>query len=205
MRDNKSDLLGRTFGHQFSTEDYGLKIAIIQRVDEINLKVDLKILSGSATERLEVPLTQALTGPRSFWGGIPEVGSLVIIGYRKIQSKLREVSILGYIPTAIRSSYRFDPVAPDDPTNIPSDASLFRKLFGETTRFKRLSLRPGNVGGMSSDGAELILAKDVSFTNRAGDLLELRDEDRTLIQSSIHSVSAQAGVRRGHCRRGRGS
>ena len=197
MIDSKRDLSGKTLGHQFATDDHMIKVAIIQRVDEVNMKADLKILSGSATERVEVPLTQAMMGPRSFWGGIPEVNSLVIIGYRRLQSKLQEVSILGYIPTAIRTSWRFDPVAPDDPASIDAaTASTFKKLFGATTRFKRLYMRPGDVGGMAADGAELVLSKDIRMMNRAGDLLELREDDRTLVQSSIHSVATQAGVRR---------
>lgn len=197
MIDNKFGMMGKTPGHQFSTDDYMIKVAMVQRVDEVNLKADLKILSGSATERLEVPLTQAMSGPRSFWGGIPEVNSLVIIGYRRIQSKVQEVNILGYLPTAIRTSWRFDPVAPDNPTSVSaSTASTFKALFGETTRFKRLYMKPGDVGGMSSDGSEFVMSKDIRMMNRAGDLLELREDDRTSVMSSIHSVNTQAGVRR---------
>lgn len=205
MIDSKFDLMGKTPGRQFAGDDLGIKVAIIQRVDEVNLKADIKILSGSASERKEIPLTQAMFGPRSFWGGIPEVGSLVLIGYRRVQSKVFEVSILGYVPTGIRSSWRFEPISADDPLNIdPSSAERFEELFGETRRFKRLYLRPGDVGGMSSAGAEFALTKDVRMVNRAGDLFELRDSDRTLVASSIHRVQTEAGVRRisGPIRRG---
>ena len=205
MSNRNRDLIGKTPGNQFSDGDYSIKVAIVQRVDEVNLKADLKILTGTASERFEIGLTQAMFGPRSFWGGIPEVNSLVIIGYRRIQSKIREATILGYLPTAIRTSWRFDPVSPDDPGNVDAaDLSTFERLFGKTTRFKRLYLRPGDVGGMSANGSEFALTSDVTLTNRAGDFIELRDSERTLVMSAIHSVRTEAGIRKigGPIRRG---
>ena len=201
----KKDLVGHNPGGQFADNDYGIKVAIVTRVDEVNMKADLKILSGAASERFEIDLSQALYGPRSFWGGVPEVNSLAIIGYRRIQSKLHEATILGYLPTAIRSSWRFDPIAPEDPANVdPASASAFKRLFGETTRFKRLYLKPGDVGGMSASGSEFTLTRDMRASNRAGDSLELRDADRTFVRSSIHRVENEAGIRRtsGPIRRG---
>jgi hypothetical protein len=169
------------------------------------MKADLKILSGAPTERFEVPLTQGIYGPRSFWGGVPEVNSIVIIGYRRVTSKLREVTILGCLPSALKSSWRFDPVAPDDPSKIDeSTRSTFEDLFGKTLRFKRLYLKPGEVGGMSAAGAEFTLTSDVRTVNRAGDFYELRSSDRTRVASSIHRVENEAGIRRisGPIRRG---
>lgn len=196
MPNPNKDLVGHTPGGQFASDDYGIKVAIIQRVDEVNFKADLKILTGSASERVEISLTQAMFGPRSFWGGIPEVNSLVVIGYRRIQSKLHEATILGYLPTAIRSSLRFDPVSADDPNEIdPADLSKFEQLFGPTTRFKRLNMGPGDVGGMSSAGAEFVLSADARLCNRAGDFFELRESDRTLLTSAVHSVTTTSGVR----------
>jgi hypothetical protein len=194
---SNKDLIGKTPGAQFSGDDYSIKIAIVQRVDEVNMKADLKILTGAPSERFEIPLSQGLYGPRSFWGGVPEVNSLAIIGYRRIQSKLHEATILGYLPAAIRSSWRFDPIAPDDPAKIDeSTRPEFEALFGKTTRFKRLYLKQGEVGGMSSAGAEFTLTSDVRAMNRAGDALELRAIDRTRVLSSIHRVENEAGIRR---------
>lgn len=191
------DRMGKTPGAEFAGDDYSLKVAIVQRVDEVNMKADLKILTGAPSERFEIPLSQGMYGPRSFWGGVPEVNSLVIIGYRRIQSKLHEATILGYLPGALRSSWRFDPVAPDDPARVdPGTQAQFEELFGKTTRFKRLYLRPGEVGGMSSAGAEFTLTTDVRSVNRAGDAIELRSTDRTRILSSIHRVENEAGIRR---------
>ena len=69
----------------FANNDFtGLKAGIITRVDELHLKADVKVISGSEV-RFELDLIQPMAGPSSFFGGIPEVGSVVVIGYRKNQ------------------------------------------------------------------------------------------------------------------------
>jgi len=175
-------------------DPWGLKLGMITRVDEIELKCDIRVLTGGG-ERFEIDLTQAQAGPRSFWGGVPEVNSMVIIGYRRRHKQLHEAMILGYIPVGKRTAMRFDPLATSDPSGIdPEDADLYSKVFSPQTRYKRLRLQPGDVGGMSSSGAEFALSKDVKIVNRAGDLFELRDEDRTLVSQTIHRVESDSGV-----------
>lgn len=173
---------------------YGIKLGIITRVDEVELKCDVRIITGGS-DRYEIDLTQAMTGPRSFWGGIPEVNSHVIIGYRRRHKQLHEAVILGYVPNGKRSAMRFDPMAASDPAAIaPEDAELYRTLFSSQTRYKSLKLAPGDVGGMSAAGAELQLSADVRAMNRAGDFVELRDAERTLVSQALHRVDSEAGV-----------
>lgn len=206
MRTHSKHLPGKIPGADFvdTGDPFGIKLAIVVRVDEINMKADLRVLTGGG-DRWEVDLTQTMTGPRSFWGGIPEVKSLVIIGYRRTHKNLHNAVILGYVPTGNRSGLRFDPFAADDPANVdPADKELFEQVIGTTKRVKRLLMRPGDVGGMSASGAEFLLSKDVRYTNRAGDFVELRDSDRTLISQTIHRVESDAGLKRisGPIRRG---
>lgn len=177
---------------------HGFRIGVIQRIDEINMRADIKVITGGGF-RTEIELTQALYGPRSFWGGVPEVGSLVILGYREISkaNNLGEAMILGFLPTGNKSGLRFDPFSPSDPSEVsPDDQASYKKQFGGTIRYKRFKLTPGDVGGMSASGAELVLNRSVSLTNRAGDLIELRDEERSIITQTIHRFDADAGVRR---------
>jgi hypothetical protein len=173
----------------------GFRVGVIQRVDEINLKVDIRLLTGGF--RPEVDLTQAICGPRSFWGGVPEVGSLVLLSYRKIHQKLAEAVIIGFIPIGNRLGLRFDPYAATDPNGISEeDEAEALDQFGPPQRVKRLRLSPGDVGGMSSGGAEMVLSKGIRMTNRAGDLIELRDEERTLVTQAIHRFDSDGGVKR---------
>ena len=185
-------------------DPFGIKVATITRVDEINLKVDIKILTGGG-DRNEVELTQGLCGPRSFWGGIPEVGSLVLIGYRRLNKKIHTPVILGYIPVGNRSGLRFDPFSSYNPANVtPDEAETVSTQFSAPLRYKRMRLNPGDAGGMSSSGAEFALTKSVSMYNRAGDFIEIRDEDRTLVTQTIHRSDNASGVREynGPIRRG---
>ena len=172
----------------------GTRVGVITRVDELSMKCSVKVITGGG-DREEIDLTQAMAGPRSFWGGVPEVNSLVIIGYRPKHKGLSEAVILGYLPVGNKSGLRFDPFTPDDPNNIaPEDRDLYEQVIGRPTRYKRLMLRPGDVGGMSADGSELTLSRDVRMVNRAGDLLELRDAERSLVTQAVHSFSNVSGV-----------
>jgi len=170
-------------------------VGLITRVDEVNMKADVKILTGGGY-RLEVDLTQAMAGPRSFWGGVPEINSLVVLGVRKIHRNLNDVIILGYIPVGNRTGQRFDPVDAADRSSLdPSELDLYESMVGPVVRYKRLPMKPGDVGGMSSSGSELLLSKDVAMVNRAGDLIELRDAERTLVIQTVHREQSESGVR----------
>jgi len=193
-----SGYASRTFFIDNEGTAKGIRVGIIQRIDEINMKADIKILTGAGI-RFEVELSQSMCGPRSFWGGVPEVGSLVLVGYRDISRvhNLAEAVILGYLPMGNRLGIRYDTFAPSDPTDIdPEDADFYAKNIGRTVRYKRFKLSPGDVGGMSSNGAELSLNRSVNMANRAGDLIELRDDDRTLVTQTLHRFDSDAGVRR---------
>ncbi len=197
---------GHIPGKEFTdtNDSFGLRLALITRVDEVNMKADLKVLTGGG-ERFEIDLTQAISGPRSFLGGVPEVNAIAIIGYRRIHKNLTDAVILGYLPVGNRSGTRFDPFSSADPSEVsPEDAANLLDMTGPTTRYKRLLLKSGDVGGMSSSGAEFVLSKDVIISNRAGDLIELRDSDRTLISQAVHRVDSESGVKRvsGPIRRG---
>lgn len=195
---------GKDFESGDNASFLGLKIGILTRVDPQHMKGDLKMLQGSE-ERFEVDLTQAMAGPRSFLGGVPEVNSLVLVGYRRVHKQLFDAVIVAYIPTGNMSGLRFDPFATVDPSEVaPNDQGDSEKLFGPSIRYKRISGQPGDIMGMSSSGAEMLLSSDVRFFNRAGDSIFLRDVDRTLITQSIHTVTSDSaaytfsgGIRRG--------
>jgi len=118
------------------------------------------------------------------------------LAYRQRKRKVFEPMVLTYIPVGNKGGMRFDPWSPTDPKDVPTDPAAretYDKFIGRTIRQKKMKLKPGNVGGMSSDGAEFLLAKDVRMTNRAGDLIELRDAERTLVTQAIHRFDSTAG------------
>lgn len=191
--------LGQVPGKQFvdTGDPYGIKVGVITRVDEINMKADIRVLTGGGGQRYEIELSQGMCGPRSFWGGVPEVNSLVLLGYRRKHKNLHEAVILGYLPVATKLGIRFDPLSPTNPSEVtPEEADAVKQAMGFTYRRKRLMLKPGEVGGMSEAGAELALTRDVRMCNRAGDFFELRDSERTLVAQAVHRVEGECGVRR---------
>ena len=189
--------IGASHGKDFTSEDvpWGLKIGIITRVDEINMKADVRVLTGGG-DRFELDLTQGMCGPRSFWGGVPEKNATVILGYRRVHKQLYDAMILGYIPVGNKSGLRFDPFSPVRPSDLTTaeDKADAAKTFGPTFRYKRLKIRPGDCGGMSSSGSEFVLSKDVRMCNRAGDLIELRDSERSIVMQAVHKVDSVSGV-----------
>ena len=83
-----------------------------------------------------------------------------------------------------------------DRSSVPaSDLATVNEVFSPTLRYKRLKMHPGDVGGMSSSGAEFVLNKDVRLADRAGDTIEIRDADRTLITQALHRMDSAAGMR----------
>lgn len=179
----------------FTNNDFtGLKVGILTRVDELHLKADVKVITGSEV-RFELDLIQPMAGPRSFLGGIPEVGSAVILGYRRINKQFFRAVILGYLPIGTLMGLKFDPFATIPPGEVSEeDVVDVRKLYGPTVRYKRVKGKPGDIIGMSSSGAELLLSKDARLFNRAGDSLELRDVDRTLTTQAIHRIDSDSAA-----------
>lgn len=197
---------GRHHGDDFNDANgiAGVRIGLITRVDELHMLADVRVITGGG-DRIELKLTQGMAGPRSFWGGVPEINSLVVLGYLPKHRKLSDAIILGYLPTSVMTGLKFDPFATDDPSSVSADeAALYAQMFSPTIRTKRLKMRPGDVGGMSADGSELILNKSIQMVNRAGDLIELRDSERLLITQAINSFHSASGVKQqfGPVRRG---
>ena len=97
---------GRHHGDDFIdvNDVSGLRIGVITQVDEINMTASVMIVTGGQTLREEVKLTQGMAGPRSFWGGVPELNSVVVLGYLPKHRKNKDVMILGYLPSAVVGS-----------------------------------------------------------------------------------------------------
>jgi hypothetical protein len=188
---------GKVPNSDFASNDNpyaNLRVGVIMRVDEFNLKADVRVITG-AEDRYELDLIQPMAGPRSFLGGIPEIGAMVIIGYRRKNKQFYEAVILGYLPVGNKLGLRFDPFAPVPPGEIEAgDEAGVAKLYGPTIRYKRIKGKSGDIIGMSAAGSEFQLSEDVRFLNRGGDTIELRDVDRTLVTQAIHRVESDSAV-----------
>jgi hypothetical protein len=168
-----------------------LRVGMITRVDYETLVADVEMIDASGL-RTEIPLTQAMCGPRAFLGGIPEKGSIVIIGWRRYNETNGIPLILGYLPKGYLSQLNYDPTCLLDPATAPT--SQYPDLLG-ISRLKYRKVYPGNILASSSEGADIVLNRNVRLYSASGDhfilgsdhtarLLTLNREDT--LGSGIH-------------------
>jgi len=169
-----------------------LRIGQIVRVDYETLLADIEFVDASGT-RSEVPLSQPMAGARSFLGGIPEVGSIVVVGFKRFVSGHGTPMILGYLPKGYLSQLNYDPVAVANPNEAPLED--FPALFG-TTRYKLRKIYPGNILASSSQGSDLVLDRNVRLYSAAGDEVFLRADDHTFHVNTLNFNEALASGRR---------
>jgi len=188
-----------------------LHAAHVIHVDTETMVCSLRIDSMQG-EYHDVPIPAAGGGgPRSFAGVIPENGSKCVIGWKRKDSHGR--AFLPYIITFLapgtfmaRDYEPFSSTNPDDAATVlqmsPSLANDPRVNLG-IIRLKSRKGYSGDYVASSSGGADMILDKDVYFTNRAGNEYRLRDADQTaILQTRNEFVSNAVGYyRRGLIKR----
>ena len=158
-------------------------------VDTETMVCSLRIDSMQG-EYHDVPIPAAGGGgPRSFAGMIPENGSKVIIGWKRKDSHGR--SFLPYIITFLAPgtflARDYEPFSSSNPADAATVLQLAPDLADDprvnlgTIRLKSRKGYGGDYVASSSAGADMILDRDVFFTNRAGNEFRLRDADQTMI------------------------
>ena len=149
-------------------------------------------LDSIRSEHHDVPLpAPGGSGPRSWAGVIPESGTKVIIGWKKFDNRgsyspyIVEFLSVGTFPA--REYEPFSSVDPDDAAQALIDMPSLADDPHLNMGVIRLKARKGYSGDFiasSSSGSDIILDRDVFFTNRAGNEFRLRDSD----QSSVLNV-----------------
>jgi hypothetical protein len=150
-------------------------------------------------------------GPRSFSGSIPEPGSKVVVGWKRKDAHGR--AFLPYILTFLApGTFMARDFEPFSSAN-PADAAVVKQISPGLTKDPRVNLDvirlksrkgyPGDYVASSRDGADMVLDRDVFFTNRAGNEFRLRDADQTsILQTRNEFVSNAVGFyRRGLIKR----
>jgi len=181
------------FGSSATSRYAFLRIGEIVSVDYETLVASVEYIDGSGI-RTEIPLTQAMAGPRSFLGGIPEEGSIVILGWKRYVDDHAIPLILGYLPKGYLSQFNYDPISLVKPSaDIPIED--YPSLLG-TKRYKLRKIYPGNILGSSAQGADLVLDRNVRLYSASGDELFLRGDDHTLHLNTLNCNQTLASGRR---------
>lgn len=187
-------MAGRTNGMR-----YALRMAEIIRIDYEKMVCDLAYIQGETPNAEEVPITSAYWSPRSFLGGMPEEGSVVIVGFAAShQNRHTKPFILTYLPGSVQTSKNFDPIGAiprdADGLDLPQD-KIVQELSGYygPTRHKFRKIYPGDIMGMSRQGSELILDSGIRMYDPQGS--EFCIENAQFISACMDSLGVNAAGR----------
>lgn len=171
----------------------------IVHVDVETMVCSVQLDSGEG-ERHDVPLpAPGGAGPRSWSGTIPEPGSRVILDWKKFDNRGTFVPyIVAFLTSGVFSAREYEPFSTVSPGDRDAALRAMPDLADDphlrmgVTRLKLRKGYPGDYVASSSSGADLILDRDVYFTNRAGNELRLRDADQTAVLQTRNEFTSNA-------------
>jgi len=178
--------------------NFPIRYGKITRVDAKRMVVDLVLISQTNVDFTNVPITFPGAGARHFFGAMPEVGDLCLVGQQPAESgRSKRPVILGWYVPSTRAGYDWLNVrshAPDELDLTPKQKQALDGIAFER-RHKLRQMEPGNVVASSSQGADLLLTESATLTNRRGNEVILRDQDQALVVRSLQQFHAGAGFR----------
>jgi len=163
-----------------------LQVGVITRVDNERLVADIQFQSAPNIAK-SVPLTDVYFTGRSFVGGMPEEGTVVICGFIKLTNKIGTPVILSYLSSDyLRSlSQVYDTGRAAD--EVAELTSIHEKIGYNIRRLKRRKLYPGDVNLESTQGSEILLDDDVLLSDKKLNEIKISSFDRKILQNSVNS------------------
>jgi len=174
-----------------------LMTAIVTFVDYETLRVSIRTVSGEEFTKLPFALTFPGAGARRFFGAMPEVGDMCIVGYLATSGMQKTPVILSYYVGGTAAGYDWWPTQPFGvgETSFPHKTRETFAGIVDRQRHKLRHMRPGEVVASSSHGSDLVLNEGVLLTNRRGGEIRLRDQDQAFLVRSVVEFHALAGAR----------
>lgn len=182
--------------------------ARIVHVDVETMVCSIRLGTGYG-EYHDVPIPASGGGPRSWSGSIPEVGTQVVLGWKKLGNRSFKPYIIEYLTSGVFMARDYEPFASMDPSDAAAALEEIPDMdddpginFG-TVRLKLRKAYAGDYLASSSSGSDFILDRDSLLTNRAGNEFRLRDSDQTSVLQTLNEfVNSSAGYyRRGLVKR----
>jgi hypothetical protein len=128
-----------------------------------------------------VPITQPFAGTSSFISGVPEKGSMVLLG---VNFEFDIVYPVAYLPAYIYAiDHQHVQKWPDILQSVDND------LF-----YRHRLLKPGEINIGSGEGSEILLSYDTLLENSYGDSFLMRSSDHSIISSSLANSMFTSGV-----------
>ena len=178
--------------------NFPIRYGKVTRVDPKRMVVDLVLISQTNVDFTNVPITFPGAGARHFFGAMPEVGDICLIGQQPAESgRSKRPVILGWYVPSTQAGYDWLNVrshGPDELDLTPKQKVALDGIASER-RHKLRQMEAGNVVASSSQGADLLLTESATLTNRRGNEVVLRDQDQALVVRSLQQFHAGAGFR----------
>lgn len=178
-------------------QTYALSIATVIQVDYEKHHVTLRTDNGETVENSPIAMTYPGAGARHFFGAMPMVGDVAVIGWGAGESgRSRQPYVLSWFasPTAGYDWWLMQPFGEEEFNLTPKDRETFEGVANRT-RYKMRHMLPGNIVASSAQGADLVLDESVLLANRRGNEILLRDQDQAIVFRSLQQFHAGAGFR----------
>lgn len=185
--------------------NWGMGVARVVNIDYEAFTATLRTIIGTAGqyERVPVPISFPGAGMRHFFGSLPEIGDMCVVGWLPQESSetgggTKTPVILAWVVPGTSFARHWTTVASFDPDEFDmasERAKTMTKGAHSMIRMKMRHMHPGNVLASSSQGSDLILDEGVTLSNRRGNEIRLRDQDQALILRSLQQFHAMAGAR----------
>jgi hypothetical protein len=174
-----------------------LATGVVTFIDYETLRVSIRTVTGEEFTKLPFALTFPGAGARRFFGAMPEIGDMCIIGFMATSGVQKIPVILGYYVGGTAAGHDWWPTQPFGTDEFPF-TNKARELFAgivDRQRHKLRHMRPGEVVASSSQGSDLVLNEGVLLTNRRGNEIRLRDQDQAFLVRAVVEFHALAGAR----------
>lgn len=183
-----------------------LWVGRVVHVDTETMVCSVRLETGTAGERHDVPIpASAGGGPRSWAGTMLEQGSKVLLGWKQYDQRAFKPYIISVLTVGTYSAREYEPFSTIDPSDLDliknEDPSLLddpRQVL-EPVRIKSRKGYSGDFIASSSGGSDFILDKDVYLTNAYGNEIHIRSSDQTIVTQTVNEYVNNAA---GYYRRG---
>ncbi len=178
--------------------NFPIRYGKVTRVDPKRMVVDVVLISQPNVTSKNVPITFPGAGARHFFGAMPEVGDMCLMGQQPAESgRSKRPVILGWYVPSTQAGYDWLNVrshGPDELSLTPKQKQALDGIAVER-RHKLRQMEAGNIIASSSQGADLMLTESATLANRGGNECILRDQDQALVVRTLQQFHAGAGFR----------
>ena len=178
--------------------NFPIRYGKVTRVDPKRMVVDVVLISQPNVTSKNVPITFPGAGARHFFGAMPEVGDMCLMGQQPAESgRSKRPVILGWYVPSTQAGYDWLSVrshGPDELSLTPKQRKALEGIAVER-RHKLRQMEAGNIIASSSQGSDLLLTESATLANRRGNEIILRDQDQALVVRSLQQFHAGAGFR----------